>query len=174
MKIKKLYATFGCLDRAELTLADGLNILELPNEGGKSTWGAFLLAMFYGIDTSERAAKGVLPAKTKYKPWSGAAMEGRMELEWNGRAITVERTTKGRVPMGEFRAYETASGLPVRELTADRCGQTLLGVIPASDHAGEVISHQLLRLRLIRLDELSGIQHRFAALRFCRVNILLG
>ena len=128
IKIKKLYATFGCLDRAELTLADGLNILELPNEGGKSTWSAFLLAMFYGIDTSERAAKGVLPAKTKYKPWSGAAMEGRMELEWNGRAITVERTTKGRVPMGEFRAYETASGLPVRELTGDRCGQTLLGV----------------------------------------------
>lgn len=128
MKIRKMTATFGRLDKAELSLEDGLNLLELPNEGGKSTWCVFLLAMFYGIDTSRRAAKGTIPAKTKYKPWSGAAMEGRIELEWQGREITIERRSKGRVPMGEFRAYETASGLPVRELTAENCGLLLLGV----------------------------------------------
>jgi len=123
-----LTATFGKLERAELRLESGLNVLELPNEGGKSTWSAFLLAMFYGIDTSERAAKGALPVKTKYKPWSGAAMEGRVELEWNGREITIERRSKGRIPLGEFRAYETESGLPVCELTAENCGLRLLGV----------------------------------------------
>ena len=128
MKIRRMTATFGRLDKAELSLEDGLNLLELPNEGGKSTWCAFLLAMFYGIDTSRRAAKGTIPAKTKYKPWNGAAMEGRIELEWQGREITIERRSKGRVPMGEFRAYETASGLPVRELTAENCGLLLLGV----------------------------------------------
>ena len=100
MTIRKMTATFGRLDRAELCLEDGLNLLELPNEGGKSTWCAFLLAMFYGIDTSRRAARGTIPAKTKFKPWSGAAMEGRIELEWQGREITIERRSKGRVPMG--------------------------------------------------------------------------
>ena len=40
----------------------------------KSTWAQFLLAMFYGVDTTERAKAGSIPTKTKYKPWSGAPM----------------------------------------------------------------------------------------------------
>lgn len=55
-------------------------------------------------------------------------MEGRLELEWQGREITIERRTRGRVPLGEFRAYETATGIPVPELTAANCGETLTGV----------------------------------------------
>ena len=51
-----------------------------------------------------------------------------MDLNWNGRDITIQRRTQGRVPMGAFRAFETATGLPVPELTAANCGQTLLGV----------------------------------------------
>ena len=31
MKIRRMTATFGRLDRAELRLEDGLNLLELPN-----------------------------------------------------------------------------------------------------------------------------------------------
>ena len=61
MKILSMTATFGRLERETLRLEEGLNILHLPNEGGKSTWCAFLLAMFYGIDTSERVSKGSLP-----------------------------------------------------------------------------------------------------------------
>ena len=57
MKILRMTATFGKLEHETLTLADGLNILSLPNEGGKSTWAEFLLAMFYGVDTSERASR---------------------------------------------------------------------------------------------------------------------
>lgn len=120
-------AVFGCLDHAELELTDGLNILALPNESGKSTWSEFLLAMLYGIDTRERRFGDSLPVKEKYRPWSGAPMEGRIDLEWNGKAITVERKSRGRVPMGEFRAYETESGLPCPELTAANCGVMLIG-----------------------------------------------
>ena len=83
--------------------------------------------MFYGIDTRERASAGVLPMKTKYRPWSGAAMEGVMELEHEGRRITLERTSRGRAPMGEFCAYDTATGQPILGLTAENCGQVLLG-----------------------------------------------
>lgn len=128
MRIYKMTATFGKLEHAVLTLKPGLNIIHAPNEWGKSTWCAFLIAMLYGLDTRAKTTKTALADKERYAPWSGSPMAGRIDLSWNGRDITIERTTRGRIPMGEFRAYETATGLPVRELTAANCGQTLLGV----------------------------------------------
>ena len=128
MKIHSMTATFGKLENQTLTLQPGLNILHAPNEWGKSTWCAFLAVMLYGLDTREKTTKYNLAVKERYAPWSGAAMAGRIDLEWNGREISIERWSKGRTPMGEFRAYETASGLAVPELTASNCGQTLLGV----------------------------------------------
>lgn len=129
MIIRKMRASFGKL-HGELALQEGMNLLCLPNEAGKSTWSAFLVAMLYGIDTSERsnAANQGLPMKERYKPWDGSAMEGAIELCWNGREITIERKSDRRAPMGAFRAYETASGVPVAELTGENCGRTLIGV----------------------------------------------
>ncbi len=128
MKVLSMTATFGKLENQTLTLQPGLNILQAPNEWGKSTWCAFLAVMLYGLDTREKTTKSALAVKERYAPWSGAPMSGRIDLTWQGRNITIERWTKGRTPMGEFRAYETESGLPVGELTAAGCGQTLLGV----------------------------------------------
>ena len=128
MKIHSMTATFGKLENQTLTLQPGLNILQAPNEWGKSTWCAFLAVMLYGLDTREKTTKNNLAVKERYAPWSGAPMAGRIDLEWNGQDISIERWSKGRTPMGEFRAYETASGLAVPELTASNCGQTLLGV----------------------------------------------
>ncbi len=128
MKLYSMTATFGKLQHETLQLTGGLNIIEAPNEWGKSTWCAFLIAMLYGIDTRQQTTKAGLADKERYMPWSGEPMSGRMELSWNGRDITIERSTKGRIPFGEFRAYETATGLAVPELTAANCGQQLLGV----------------------------------------------
>ena len=128
MRIYRMRATFGKLEDKVLELQSGLNVIEAPNEWGKSTWCAFLVAMLYGIDTKARTTQTVLAEKEKYAPWSGSPMAGRIDLNWNGRDITVERSSKGRVPFGVFSAYETATGLPVTELTAANCGQTLLGV----------------------------------------------
>ena len=47
-------AAFGKLQGHTLELKDGLNIIQAPNETGKSTWCAFLLAMLYGINSRER------------------------------------------------------------------------------------------------------------------------
>ena len=129
MIIRRMRASFGKL-HGELALTEGMNLLCLPNEAGKSTWSAFLVAMLYGIDTSERANiyNQGLPMKERYKPWDGSAMEGAIELNWNGREITIERTTDRKIPMGAFRAYETASGVPVPELTGETCGKLLCGV----------------------------------------------
>ena len=128
MRIYKMTATFGKLEHATLELKPGLNVITAPNEWGKSTWCAFLVAMLYGLDTRAKNTKTALADKEHYAPWSGSPMSGRIDLNWNGRDITIERSTTGRVPLGDFRAYETASGLPVAELTAANCGTVLLGV----------------------------------------------
>ena len=128
MKILSMTATFGKLENQTLKLHSGMNIIEAPNEWGKSTWCAFIVTMLYGLDTRAKSTKTTLSDKEHYAPWSGSPMSGRMELEWNGRHITIERYTKGRTPMGEFRAYETETGLPVSQLTGTNCGISLLGV----------------------------------------------
>lgn len=121
-------ATFGKLQTETLTLEPGLNLLQMPNETGKSTWCAFLLAMLYGVDTSERKTRTNLPAKEHYAPWSGSAMEGRLCVVHEGRRITIERSSTARSPLGVFRAFDTDSGQSIETLTAANCGQTLLGV----------------------------------------------
>ncbi len=128
MKIYSMTATFGKLENETLTLQPGLNILEAPNEWGKSTWCAFLVAMLYGIETRMHTTKTALADKERYAPWSGSPMSGRIDLCWNGRNITIQRQSKGKGIMNVFRAYETESGVDVPELTAENCGQQLLGV----------------------------------------------
>ena len=128
MKIYSMTATFGKLEHQTLTLKSGLNVVQAPNEWGKSTWCAFLVNMLYGIDTRARNSKNSIADKERYAPWSGAPMSGRIDLNWNGRDITIERSTRGRLIFGEFRAYETESGIDVPELNSLNCGIMLLGV----------------------------------------------
>ena len=128
MRIKQMTAVFGKLSGQTLTCAPGLNVIQAPNEGGKSTWAAFLRAMFYGIDLRSRDKKGCLADKNRYQPWTGAAMEGTLELEWQGRSITLRRGPRGGTPFGAFSAVYTATGEPVPGLTAGVCGEFLLGV----------------------------------------------
>jgi len=128
MRIKKLRASFGALQNDELVLEEGLNLICAPNEGGKSTWSAFLRAMLYGINTKERDRQGFIAEKKRYQPWSGAAMEGTAELVWQGKDITLRRGPKGSVPFGKFEAVYTGTAEPVPGLTGENCGETLTGV----------------------------------------------
>lgn len=128
MKIYSMTATFGKLEHETLTLKPGLNIIEAPNEWGKSTWCAFLVNMLYGVETRAKSTKAALADKDRYAPWSGSPMSGRIDLNWNGRDITLERSTRGRLILGDFRAYETATGTDIPELNAGNCGAMLLGV----------------------------------------------
>lgn len=124
MIITSMTATFGGLENQTLTLKDGLNILELPNEGGKSTWCAFLRAMLYGVETRKGRENS---EKNRFTPWSGAKLSGSMEVRWQGKDITLRRFPKGSSPFGGFQAVYTGTEEPVPGLTADNVGQTLLG-----------------------------------------------
>ncbi len=128
MIIKKMTASFGCLEGRTLELKPGLNVLCAPNESGKSTWCAFIRAMLYGVDSSERARSGYLPDKLRYAPWSGAPMAGEMEISHAGRDITLRRSTKAQnAPMREFAAVYTGTGEKVPGLTGATAGEVLTG-----------------------------------------------
>ena len=128
MRILSMTATFGKLSKQTISLDPGLNVIEAPNEWGKSTWCAFLIAMLYGIDTASRTKTGFLADKEHYAPWSGEPMSGSMDITWNGRNITIQRQNKGRTPLGDVKAFETDTGVPVPELCVPMPGQVLLGV----------------------------------------------
>ena len=97
MKLRKLTATFGCLDGATLTFGPGLTLIGAPNGSGKSTWCAFLRVMLYGLDTRQRDRKGAPADKNRYRPWNGKPMEGLLECEHQGAVILLRRTSAGGV-----------------------------------------------------------------------------
>lgn len=129
MIINKLTASFGKLENETLTFHEGLNVIHAPNESGKSTWCAFIRAMLYGVDTGERARGGFLPDKQRYAPWSGALMEGQMDVTADRCNITLTRTTRTKsAPMREFSATYTGSNVRVDGMTGSNAGEQLTGV----------------------------------------------
>lgn len=126
MQLLHANATYGKLDQARLDLQPGLNVICAPNEGGKSTWCRFLLAMFYGLNTRQR---GDLADKNRFQPWSGSLMQGKLELSAGGKELTLSRRTqRPDAPLGVFSCTYSGTDTPVPGLDAARCGETLLGV----------------------------------------------
>ena len=160
MLIRRMTATFGRLREQTLELQDGLNILQAPNETGKSTWCAFLLAMLYGVNTKERDRAGVLADKNRYAPWDGGSMSGRLDCRAGDDALTLFRTTRRQTaPMGDFQALYTGTADPVPGLTGANCGETLLGV------SREVYARSaFIRQGGVAVTQDSGLERRIAAL----------
>jgi Uncharacterized conserved protein len=128
MKLLRLSGTFGRLDGEELLFSDGLNILALPNEAGKSTWCALLRAMLYGMDSRERDKIGFLADKNRYAPWSGKPMAGVLELEFQGRRLRLRRATQKREPFALLAVEDMETDLPAPEFILPHIGELLTGV----------------------------------------------
>lgn len=158
--IHRMTASFGKLQGETLELKDGLNILQAPNETGKSTWCAFLLSMFYGINSRERDRAGFIADKNRYAPWTGSAMSGRLECRVDDAELTLTRTTRRQTaPMGEFQAVYTGTSNPVPGLTSQTCGETLLGV------SREVFERSaFIRQAGLSITQDAGLEKRIASL----------
>lgn len=160
MLIHRMTATFGKLQGHTLELKNGLNIIQAPNETGKSTWSAFLLAMLYGINSRERDRAGAIADKNRYAPWSGLSMSGRMDCRTELGELTLTRTTRRQTsPMGEFQAVFAGTGDSVPELTGQTCGETLLGV------SREVFERSaFIRQSGLSISQDAGLERRIASL----------
>ena len=153
-------ATFGKLQGQSLELGDGLNIIEAPNETGKSTWCAFLLSILYGVNSRERDRAGFIADKNRFAPWSGAAMSGRMDCGTELGELTLTRVTRRQTsPMGEFSAVYAGTNEPVPGLTAAACGETLLGI------SREVFERSaFIRQNSLPISQDAELERRIAAL----------
>ncbi|MBP8640171.1 MAG: AAA family ATPase [Oscillospiraceae bacterium] len=128
MIIRKMTASFGMLKNDSLELGEGLNIVYAPNESGKSTWCGFIKAMLFGIESNAREKGGVKPDKVRFAPWSGAPMAGSMDIEHEGKLLTLSRQGKESTPMRDFSASFTGTSNAVRSIDQMAVGETLLGV----------------------------------------------
>ena len=128
MILRCMRANFGVLSRAEMTLAPGLNVIEAPNESGKSTWCAFLRVMLYGPENARGGKNGTGSDRELYTPWDGTSPEGILELSWEGKEITLRRSSGPAGPMRAFSAVYTGTNQSVSALTERDAGERLTGL----------------------------------------------
>ena len=124
MKLRALEGQFGTMNGRKIEFTDGFSHLELPSGWGKNVLCAFLRIMLYGPGVVRRDLGSI----KQFQPVDGKPMMGRLEIEWNGRDVTIQRNTGAGEPMQEFVAYYTDTGERCRLLTAKNCGQVLLGI----------------------------------------------
>ncbi len=86
---------FGKLRDFTLKPGDGVNIVYGSNESGKSSVMAFIKAIFYGFESSEK--------RMQYEPWSGGQPAGSVEFEHEGVTYFLNRS------FGESRVYDSIS-----------------------------------------------------------------
>ena len=89
MKILKLnIEDFGCFRNRTFELSRGLNLIEGPNESGKSTILSFIKFVLYGMPkkTAETA-----PERSRSISWQSGVASGSMLIESDGKKYTIIR-----------------------------------------------------------------------------------
>ena len=88
--IKCRISSFGNLNGFEYDFSDGLNTVKQDNGWGKSTLGAFIKAMFYGLAPCRANGKDFNDRK-KFYPFSGGKFGGFIEFVSGGDEYRIER-----------------------------------------------------------------------------------
>lgn len=158
MDFQHIEATFGKLEHRSLSFSKGLNIIEAPNESGKSTLLAFLRVMLYGFPPRER---GAMADKNRYGlPGRSRRCAARWRSHVKRATLRCSATPRARiVPWGRFSAVYTGSGEAVDGLTAADCGETLLGV-PCEVYERSAF----IRQSSLTVDASAELERRIAAL----------
>ena len=118
MKLKSCYiSNFGKLHDFSYEFKEGLNTINEFNGWGKSTFAAFIRAMFYGMD-SGRSRKNLEDAeRKKFKPWQGGTFGGNLVFELNGKTYQLERFFGEKDKEDSFVVYDLKTGLVSLEFT---------------------------------------------------------
>lgn len=118
---------FGTLSGFDFSFEEGLNVLEAPNGFGKSTFAAFLKAMFYGfprtagrdLDSNERK---------KYTPWQGGTFGGWVEFEAKETIYRVERSFGKTAAKDTFALFDVTNHRADCDDFSERLGEELFGL----------------------------------------------
>lgn len=91
MKLLKCHIeNFGVLSDFDFEFNSGLTVIYRENGFGKTTFAAFIKAMFYGFPRT--AARNIMGNERKrYAPWQGGNYGGFLEFEYQGTSYRVTR-----------------------------------------------------------------------------------
>ncbi len=128
MLLKRCYVQgFGKLREFSYEFSEGLNVICTENGWGKSTFAAFLRAMFYGLPPASARTRLEDAERRKYRPWNGGMMGGSLEFEINGKNYRAERTFGKKEAEDTFRLIDLATNLESADFSAE-LGKELFGL----------------------------------------------
>ena len=111
MKLKRCYiADFGKLHNFSYEFQDGLNTICQENGWGKTTFGTFIKAMFYGLEYNPRK-KTADNERKKYFPWQGGNFGGSIEFTVGEKEYKLERYFGKKDKDDTFVLYDNKTGL---------------------------------------------------------------
>ncbi len=84
--------SFGSYKNFACSFERGINIIEGPNEAGKTTLGAFIKFIFYGL--SRKAPQGALAETRRFRSWDNDIASGSLVFEYDGKRYRIERSLK--------------------------------------------------------------------------------
>lgn len=105
---------FGKLHDYSVDFSDGVNIICEENGWGKSTFAAFVRAMFYGLE-GERKRSIAENERKRYKPWQGGVFGGQLVFEIQGQAYRISRIFHDKEVNDEFELRDAKTNLPSKD-----------------------------------------------------------
>lgn len=148
MRITECFVeNFGGLHEYRFRPVSGLNEIYGGNGAGKSTFAAFIRAMFYGMQNTRTRKNLNETERRKYKPWQQGVFGGSICFEARGKAYRLERTFGERDREDTFSLTDMHSGLPSADFSLN-IGEELFGLDRSAFGATVWISHTDLPVRI--------------------------
>lgn len=128
MKIIKCYIeNFGCLQEFTYDFEEGLTTINEMNGWGKSTFAAFIRAMFYGIPGSGNKKNLDEKERIKYNPWQGGRMGGNLVFTLQGKDYKLERSFGKKEKDDTFILYDNKTNIESFDYTSN-IGEEIFGI----------------------------------------------
>ena len=117
---------FGRLAQFEYQFHEGVNTIVEENGWGKTTFAAFIKAMFYGIPSTTK--RSVLEnERKKYLPWQGGSYGGSLAFKKDGTTYRIERFFGDKDKDDTFTLYHQDTGLLSNDYS-EKIGEELFGI----------------------------------------------
>ena len=123
MIIKSVYiGQFGCIENRRIDFEDGLNVISMPNESGKSTIAEFIRVMLYGVNSLR------FNQRKQYMPFERSVMGGEMTVECGGTEYTIVRSFGMRKSDDKIDVYNKLTSERIDEYCVESPGEVLCGI----------------------------------------------
>lgn len=117
---------FGKLQDCSMEFQNDLNVICEKNGWGKSTFAAFIRAMFYGLE-GERKRSIEENERKRYKSWQGGVFGGQLVFEEHGRRYEISRIFQDKEANDEFELRDADTNL-ISDDYSDKIGEELFQV----------------------------------------------